>query len=95
MFLTIICGFAFCTILAYPLLAIDLLRNYSGYRAMKQYGYYRQELRTYKKQVINPLEEFLTGEVNNYYGPLISNGSLVELRGVTECIKEMMEQQWS
>lgn len=95
MFLTIIGGFTFCTILAYPLLAIDLLRNYSGYRAMKQYEYYRQELRTYKKQVINPLEEFLTGEVNNYYGPLISNGSLVKLRGVTECIKEMMEQQWS
>lgn len=88
-------GFAFCTILAYPLLAIDLLRNYSGYRAMKQYEYYRQELRTYKKQVINPLEEFLTGEVNNYYGPLISNCNLVKLRGVTECIKEMMEQQWS
>lgn len=94
-FAMIIGGFIFCTILAYPLLAIDLLRNYSGYRAMKQYEYYRQELRTYKKQVINPLEEFLTGEVNNYYGPLISNGNLVELRGVTECIKEMMEQQWS
>lgn len=94
-FAMIIGGFIFCTILAYPLLAIDLLRNYSGYRAMKQYEYYRQELRTYKKQVINPLEEFLTGEVNNYYGPLIGNGNLVKLRGVTEIVKEMMEQQWS
>ena len=84
-----------CAMLAYPLLAIDLLRNRGGYKVMKKYIYYRQELRTYKKQVINPLEEFLTGEVNNYYGPLISNGNLVELRGVTECIKEMMEQQWS
>ena len=94
-FAMIIGGVIFFTILAYPLLAIDLLRNYSGYRAMKQYEYYRQELRTYKKQVINPLEEFLTGEVNNYYGPLIGNGNLVKLRGVTEIVKEMMEQQWS
>lgn len=83
-----------CAMLAYPLLAIDLLRNRGGYKVMKKYIYYREELRTYKKQVINPLEEFLTGEVNNYYGPLISNGNLVKLRGVTECIKEMMEQQW-
>lgn len=84
-----------CAMLAYPLLAIDLLRNRGGYKVMKKYIYYREELRTYKKQVINPLEEFLTGEVNNYYGPLISNGNLVKLRGVTEIVKEMMEQQWS